>query len=169
MKFMEKEINRNNTTVKHAIEHVSAGEASGKKAKKIDGEEFWHLFISWLISGIVICAVLIILTMAENSNNLFKDMIMRIDTVSLMFSLVLSAGLEQIWNNKKIWKYKLTQIGEVFLAIIGLIMYLAYSLWDLYDPENLYFKSRFWGNLLYILASFICVLVGFFMRSRIED
>lgn len=128
MKFMEKEINRNNTTVKHAIEHVSAGEASGKKAKKIDWEEFLHLFISWLISGIVICAVLLILTMAENSNNLFKDMIMRIDTVSLVFSLVLSAGLEQVWNNKKIWKYKLTQIGEVFLASIGLIMYLTYSL-----------------------------------------
>ena len=169
MKFMEKEINRNNTTVKHAIEHVSAGEASGKKAKKIDWEEFCHLLISWLVSGIVIFAVLLILTMAEKSEDLFRDMVMRIDTVSLVFSLVLSAGLEQVWNNKETWKYKLTQIGEVFLASIGLIMYLTYSFWNLYDPENLYFKSRFWGNLLYIFTSFICVLVGFVMRSRIED
>lgn len=166
---MEKEINRNNTTVKNAIEHVSAGEASGKKAKKIDWEEFWHLLISWLVSGIVIFAVLLILTMAEKSEDLFRDMVMRIDTVSLMFSLVLSAFLEQVWNNKKNWMYKFSQIGEFILAFLGLTMYLAYSLWELYDPENLYFKSRFLTNLLYILVSFVCVLVGFLMRSKIED
>ena len=113
--------------------------------------------------------VLVILTMAEDSNDLWKDIIIRIDTISLVFSLVLSAGLEQVWNNKKRWKYKLTQVGELALAVLGLVLYLAYSLWDIYDPSNKYYNDRFGFNIFYILLSVICVILGFIMRAAIEQ
>lgn len=171
---MEKEPKRNISIEEHAVKHVSDGEArkfvnNKISHRKIDWKEFAHLFTSWFICGIVICAVLMILTMSEKSDDLFKDMVIRIDTISLMFSLVLSAGLEQVWNIKKDWKYKFSQIAELVLAIVGLIMYLAYSLWDIYDPQNLYYKDRFWMNLIYIVLSFICVVIGFIMRARIEE
>ena len=113
--------------------------------------------------------VLVILTMAEDSNDLWKDIIIRIDTISLVFSLVLSAGLEQVWNNKKRWKYKLTQVGELALAVLGLVLYLAYSLWDIYDLSNKYYNDRFGFNIFYILLSVICVILGFIMRAAIEQ
>ena len=83
--------------------------------------------------------------------------------------MVLSAGLEQVWNNKRQWKYKITQIGEVALAIIGLILYLAYSLWEIYDPSNPYYTGRFWVNICYIVFSAIFVIFGFVMRALVEQ
>ncbi len=163
-------------TAWHAVMQVTRGEkdVSSKPINHkigrriIDWPEFWHLFISWFISGLIIFMVLVILTMAEGSNDLWKDIIIRIDTISLVFSLVLSAGLEQVWNNKKRWKYKLTQVGELALAVLGLVLYLAYSLWDIYDPFNKYYNNRFEFNIFYIVLSVICVILGFIMRAVIE-
>ena len=164
-------------TAQHAVNHVTKGEnyippgetsnQSGKR-KTIDWQEFWHLFISWGVSGLIIFVVLLILTMADKSNDLWNDIVIRIDTISLVFSLVLSAGLEQVWNNKRQWKYKITQIGELSLAIIGLVLYLAYSLWAIYDPDNPYYTGRFWVNLCYIIFSIIFVVFGFVMRALVE-
>ena len=165
-------------TAWHAVMQVTRGE-KGVSTKPtnhkigrrgiIDWPEFWHLFISWFISGLIILMVLVILTMAEESNDLWKDIVIRIDTISLVFSLVLSAGLEQVWNNKKRWRYKLTQVGELTLAILGLVLYLAYSLWDIYDPSNKYYNDRFGFNIFYIVLSVICVIIGFIMRALIEQ
>lgn len=165
-------------TARHAVTQVARGEndVSSKpinhkigKKRIIDWSEFWHLFISWFISGLIIFMVLVILTMAEKSTDLWKDIVIKVDTISLVFSLVLSAGLEQVWNNKKRWKYKLTQIGELTLAILGLVLYMAYSLWEIYDPCNPYYLDRFEFNMLYIVLSLICVVIGFMMRAMIEQ
>lgn len=165
-------------TARHAVMQVTKDEnyVSSKpvihkisKRKIIDWPEFWHLFISWFISGLIIFIVLVILTMAERSTNLWEDIVVRIDTISLVFSLVLSAGLEQVWNNKKRWKYKLTQVGELALAILGLVLYLAYSLWAIYDPQNPYYVDRFGFNIFYIALSVACVVIGFIMRAMVEQ
>ncbi|HIZ78910.1 MAG TPA: hypothetical protein IAA17_03905 [Candidatus Lachnoclostridium stercorigallinarum] len=103
--------------------------------------------------------------MAEKSEDLVKDVILRLDTLSLMFSLVLSAGLEQVWNNKKHWKYKLTQYGELTLALIGLVLYLVYSLMFILDSTNPYLQSRFGVHLSYIIVSTVVVVGGFVARA----
>ena len=166
------------STAQHAVNQVTKGEGyvppeppnnQSNKDRIIDWQEFWHLFIGWGVSGLIIFVVLLILTMAGKSTDLWNDIVIRIDTISLVFSLVLSAGLEQVWNNKRQWKYKITQIGEVALAIIGLILYLAYSLWEIYDPSNPYYTGRFWVNICYIVFSAIFVIFGFVMRALVEQ
>lgn len=173
------------SAARHAVDHVTEGEGDAPpvspnnksgKDKIIDWQEFWHLFISWGASGLIIFVVLLILTMADRSTeglschtNLWNDIIIRIDTISLVFSLVLSAGLEQVWNNKRQWKYKFTQIGDLALAIIGLILYLTYSLWAIYDPYNPYYTGRLWVNICYIIFSVIFVVFGFIMRALVEQ
>lgn len=151
----------------YAVDLVEQGEKIGYHSiQKFNWEEFWHLSLGWIISAIIIIAVLIGLTMAEQSENLAKDVIMRLDTLSLMFSLVLSAGLEQVWNTKKHWKYKLTQFGELTLAFLGLIFYLVFSLLNSLKPDNPYLQWRFGVHLAYIVVSFIVIMGGFIARAR---
>lgn len=154
------------TTGRKAVDLVEQGEkAATTKARGFNWEEFWHLFLGWFISAAVILTVLVGLTMAEKSEDLVKDVILRLDTLSLMFSLVLSAGLEQVWNNKKHWKYKLTQYGELTLALIGLVLYLVYSLMFILDSTNPYLQSRFGVHLSYIIVSTVVVVGGFAARA----
>lgn len=155
-----------------AVNRIEQGEKnpidSKRKLKKFDVGEFLHLFISWLISGGVVFAVLICLAMAEHSTNLVVDVIKRIDMLSLMFSLILSAGLEQVWNGRKSLPYKMTQVLELALAFVGLMLYLFYSLLVLYDPTNVYLQERYYVNLCYIVLSIIAVIVGFIARAVSE-
>lgn len=154
------------TTGRKAVDLVEQGEkTTTAKLRGFNWEEFWHLFLGWFISAVVIFTVLFGLTMAEKSENLVKDVILRLDTLSLMFSLVLSAGLEQVWNNKKHWKYKLTQYGELTLALIGLVLYLVYSLMFILDSTNPYLQSRFGVHLFYIIVSTVVVVGGFAARA----
>ena len=165
-------------TAQHAVDYVIKEENDTSplldvkkplsKITPIDWQEFWHLFISWGTSGLIIFIVLLILTMSDRSDNLLYNTIIRIDTISLVFSLVLSAGLEQLWNNKRQLKYKLVLIAELILATFGLILYLTYSLWAIYDPSNPYFTERFGVNLLYIIFTIICAAVGFVTRALVE-
>ena len=156
-----------------AVQKVEEGEASpGKKKKIFNWEEFWHLFSVWLFSAVVVFFVLFMLTMAENtggSKSLLKDVIIRLDTLSLMFSLVLSAGLEQVWNNKRQLKYKITMLLEMGLAIIGLLLYLTYSLMNITDPNNLYLTSRFGAHAFYVALSILVVIGGFIVRAYEEQ
>lgn len=154
------------TTGRKAVDLVEQGERTATvKSRRFNWEEFWHLFLGWFISATVIFIVLFGLAMAEKSENLVKDVILRLDTLSLMFSLVLSAGLEQVWNNKKQWKYKLTQYGELALALIGLVLYLVYSLIFIFDSTNPYLQSRFGVHLFYIIVSTVVVVGGFVARA----
>ena len=166
---------KDTNTSKHAVDLVTEGEKSvspeydhSNGRLQMDWSEFWHMFISWFASGSVIFGVLVILTMSDKSDNLWRDLIFRTDTISLTFSLVLSAGLEQIWNSKKQWKYKVTQIVEIVLAILGLILYLAYSLWEIYDKKNPYYQNRFCFNLIYIILSLSAVVIGFLSRALVD-
>lgn len=154
------------STGMQAVHQVEKGEQTEHiNIHKFNWEEFWHLFFGWLISAVVIVIVLIALTMAEKSENLVIDVILRLDTLSLTFSLVLSAGLEQVWNNKKHWKYKLTQYAELTLALIGLVLYLTYSLMMIFDENNPYLLERFNVHLLYVIVSTLVVIGGFVARA----
>lgn len=158
-----------NSTSMWAVDLVEQGEQIEYIRKAvIDWREFWHLFFGWFISALVIIVILIILTMAERSQDIPRDVILRLDTLSLMFSLVLSAGLEQVWNNKKQWIYKLTQYAEIALAFIGLALYLSYSLLNVLDSENPYLQERYGVHLFYIITSIIIVNAGFFARAYLD-
>lgn len=149
----------------HAVNIIEQGEKEyHPKISLFDWSEFLHLSITWFVGAFAIFAVLFALTMVERSNNLIKDVILRLDTLSLMFSLVLSAGLEQVWNNKNHWKYKLTQYGELTLAFIGLVLYTVYSTMYILDPQNPYLQDRFGVHLCYIIISTILVITGFVIR-----
>lgn len=162
-------------TADHAVAHVSRGESEQfvftktKRKVSINWSEFWHMLFVWLICGIVIFLVLLTIEMSRKSDNVIRDLIMRIDTISLMLSLVLSAGLEQVWDIRKNFKYKLMQLTEILLALFGIILYLAYSLWEIYDPTNPFYTDRFLMNLIYILGSSICVVFGFIMRAKTDN
>lgn len=161
-----------NSTSMRAVDLVEQGEQIEHiehiRKTVIDWGEFWHLFCGWFISALIIVVVLTILTMAERSQNIPRDVILRLDTLSLMFSLVLSAGLEQVWNNKKQWIYKLTLYAELALAFIGLALYLYYSISKVLDPENPYLQERFGVHLFYIITSIMIVITGFFSRACLD-
>lgn len=155
-----------------AVCHVEGGEKRAakatKKAKKIDWNEFWHLFVIWVVSGFFVFIVVLVLSMAEDPEKLWVHLISRVDTLSLMFSLVLSAALEQMWSPRKVFGYKFTQFAELFLAGVGLVFYLGYSLIMYYDQKNTYLNTCFNVNLTYIILSIFFVIVGFLTRSVIE-
>lgn len=139
--------------------------------KKFKWEEFWHLFSVWLFSATVVVTVLFMLSMVDStrsSKGLIKVVIMRLDSLSLMFSLVLSAGLEQAWNNKKPLKYKITMLLEMALAILGLLLYLTYSILNIIAPNNPYLVSRYGVHLFYIIVSTLVVIGGFIVRAYEE-
>ena len=147
-----------------------------KREKKVNWDEFIHLSLTWFVSAFAIAAVLVILSLEEQPTNLFHDVINRIDTLSLMFSLVLSAALEQMWNHKKSKMFQYTLAGELILVIGGLIWYLVCSIHEiqLKDPNlantvNPVYIDRFWVHFVYILLSICCVFVGFFSRVFIEQ
>lgn len=146
------------------------------KRKKVNWDEFIHLSLTWFVSAFAIAAVLVILSLEEQSTNLFYDVINRIDTLSLMFSLVLSAALEQMWNHKKSKMFQYTLAGELILVIGGLIWYLVCSIHeiqlknpDLAENINPVYIDRFWVHAVYITLSVCCVFVGFLSRVSIEQ
>lgn len=154
-----------------AVDLVEQGEKIIRStANNVDWGEFGHLLLTWIISASIIFIVLLILECVNDPKDLFTEVILRTDTLSLMFSLVLSAGLDQVWNNKKNWKYKLTLCGEITLSFVGLILYLSYSLIEILDKENPYLQtqSRLWIHSSYIIISTIVVICGFYVRARLD-
>lgn len=151
-------------------------ESKIKRKKIVNWNEFLHLFFTWLISAFAITAVLVILSLEEQSSDLLHDVINRIDTLSLMFSLVLSAALEQMWNYKKGNLFQCTLAGELILSISGLIWYLSCSLHEIQSKNPLYkeyinpvYIDRFWVHTVYILLSVCCVLIGFISRVSVKQ
>lgn len=143
--------------------------------KSINWDEFIHLSLIWLVSALLVAIVLVFLTLEEKSTNLFHDVMNRTDTLSLMFSLVLSATLEQMWNHKNSKMHQVTLACEVLLMGIGLGWYLICSIHEiqLADPEfsgyvNPVFTERFWVHTVYVILSVCCVFLGFLSRVSIE-
>ena len=148
---------------------VQEGEINVNKRKrkipKFDWKEFWHMSTIWFLSGVIIFIVLIAITMAESSQNIWIDVIKKIDTLSLMFSLVLSALMEQMWNNKKSAAYKFTQVFGIIIAVIGLVLYLLFSILNIYNENNSYLQNIYGINLGYIIVSVVYVMVSFIARA----
>lgn len=62
------------STGMQVVDLVEQGEQTEYTKKSVfDWEEFWHLFFGWLISALVIIVVLFVLTMAERSKDLLRD------------------------------------------------------------------------------------------------
>lgn len=168
-------------TAKEALRYVEDEEkTTARKSKKmgnrktVDWDEFMHLSLTWVISAVAIATVLLILALEEGSEDLFHDIINRIDALSLMFSLVLSAALEQIWNHKDSKMFQCTLAGELILVIGGLVWYLVCSIHEiqLRDPSSKVnvdpvFIERFRVHAAYIVLSIVCVFVGFFARVSV--
>lgn len=72
---------------------------------RVNWNEFCHLFIIWIVNAGIVFVVILGLTMFKNANNpsenLFKASVSQTDMLSLLFSLVVSAELDQAWNTEK--------------------------------------------------------------------
>lgn len=164
-----------NITVDYVINRISDGELDKKNTPKrhwssgYDLQEFMKMLMIWLACGVTIFIVLIVIEMLNDPEDLIRNVVMRTDTISLVFSLVLSAALEQIWNGKDNVKYRVSQVIEIMLAAIGLILYTAYSFMEKLVPENSYYTGRMWVNIVYIISSILCVIFGFLMRSKKDE
>lgn len=160
-----------NQTGKSAVNHVESFEKANLKISIwscFDWGEFLHMFLVWLVGALIIVLVLVGITVFDQPSDLPYAVIMRLDTLSLMFSLVFSAALEQIWYNRKGIKYKMTQIAEVLLSFVGLIFYLVYSVMEKISPNNSYYVNRYNFQLIYIIAVVVVVVLGFLARAYKE-
>lgn len=124
----------------------------------------------WLITALVLLGALVFITIVRGSSNILHDTIKEVDALNMMFSLVLSALLEQIWsraaNGGKL--YNITLGVEGVLTVLGGMLFVAYSIVKITDPVNQLLKFSFELNLGYIIISTITVLLGFLSRARYE-
>lgn len=130
----------------------------------------WHDFFKfvgiWIITSTVLFCALIIITIVNGSSNIIYDTIKDTNTLNIVFSLVLSALLEQIWSkNGKTGLYDFTLGFEGVLAIIGGMLFMAYSIVQTLTLTNKLLQLSFYFNVGYIIISTIVVLMGFFSRS----
>lgn len=155
-----------------AVEVATQGEngSIGRPGIKFDGDEFAKFVGIWLITAAILFGALMIITIVKGSENLFRDTIKEVDTLNMMFSLVLSALLEQIWskdvNKGKLYSFTLGVEGV--LTVIGAMLFIAYSIAKVVAPQNDLLEISFELNLGYIIASMIVVLLGFVSRSLIQ-
>lgn len=90
----------------------------------------------------------------------------RLDTLSLMASLILSVALEQMWLNKGIGaKYKIAQYLDLAFAIMGLLFYMAFSAITIFQPKSYLLDER--GLVLgwYYSISFILIIGSFILQA----
>ncbi len=139
---------------------------------KVDWNEFGHFIGIWIVTWLILFFALIIITIAKCKSNLNEadlifDTIKTIDMLNMSFSLVLSAMLEQIWSKESTRNsfYKIMLGCEVFLTILGGMLYVAYSI---VDSKNQLLQQSFQINLGYVIASSIVVTLGFLSRSLVK-
>ena len=133
--------------------------------KRIDWKEFFHMVVIWLAGAVVILTVLVALTMIDGPTDIVHSVIERLDTLSLMFSLIFSATLEQLWYDEKKAAYRVALFAELYLSVLGLIFYLVFSVLEKTMPGNIYYTGRFRFNLFYIIAVVVVVVLGFVARA----
>lgn len=134
---------------------------------KFNWKEFGKFVGIWLLTATILFGALIIITIVSGSTDIFGDTIKEVDTLNMMFSLVLSALLEQIWSHDgdKGGLYNITLGFEGLLTILGGMLFMAYSIIEILQPANILLERAFWINLGYIIASTIVVILGFVSRS----
>lgn len=161
------------TTGQIAVKIATKGENenTGKPVYHCDWHEFGKFVGIWVITAAVLFGALLIITIVKESNNIIYDTIKEIDTLNMMFSLVLSALLEQIWSKTKEDKsglYNFTLGMEGLLTIMGGMLFVAYSIIRIINPNNRLLQLSFELNVGYIICSTIVVLLGFFSRAIYE-
>ena len=154
---------------KIAVEVATKGESenSAKIKFRCDLSEFGRFVGIWLFTAAVLFGALTIITVVRGERNIVRSTIGEVDTLSMMFSLVLSALLEQIWsrgvNKGKLYGFTLGVEG-VFV-ILGGMLFTAYSIVKITNPENQLLRFSFELNVGYIVASTIVVVLGFLSRA----
>lgn len=157
-----------------AVKVASKGEYGniGKPKYGCDWHEFGKFVGIWIVTEFVLFAALLIITIVGDSENIMHDTIKGEDTLNMMFSLVLSALLEQIWSKNKNngnGLYSFTLCVEGILTIIGGMLFVAYSIMQIVNPCNRLLQWSFWLNVIYIICSTIFVLLGFLSRAIREE
>lgn len=174
--------------VQEGEETVGGSYKQKRESLKCDRAEFSQLLLIWLLSaGIMVIALGIILVF-KGFDAFWRDLICQTDTLCLMFSLVLSATLEQVWNNKREVKFKLVMVAEILLSILGLLFYSVRCIaeiiitqitvaksYDTLEELGLKFGSFFNDehflyefNILYVCIGTVLVIYGFYLRSLTE-
>ncbi len=131
---------------------------------------YWHelgKFVGiWIITAVVLFSALLFITIVSGSSDIMYDTIREVDTLNMMFSLVLSAFLEQMWSkNSKGGLYSFTLGVEGALTVVGGMLFMAYSIVEKTDVNNQLIKLSFELNVGYIITSIIVILLGFFSRA----
>ena len=151
---------------KEVIRHIASGEV-GRSDKKVNWKRFIHLSSVWIVSMMILFAVSSFLEVIKESKNLFSDVILRVDTLSLMFSLVLSIILDRLWDERN-YGQKGILIIQLVIFIVGFLCYLAYSFIEITNPQNIYFQSesRLPVHTSYIILSTVVAIIGFLIDSK---
>lgn len=151
-----------------AVGVATAGENRniGKPIYYCKWNEFWKFVGIWIVTAVVLFVALLLITIVSGSNNIVQDTIREVDTLNMMFFLVLSALLEQIWSkNSQGGLYNFTLGAEGGLTIVGGMLFIAYSIVEQTDANNVLMQLSFELNVGYIIISIIVVLLGFFSRA----
>ena len=154
-----------------AVEVATKGEGTniGNPVYYCKWNEFWKFVGIWIATAVVLFAALLLITIVSGSDKIIQDTIKEVDTLNMMFSLVLSALLEQIWSkNSQGWLYNFTLGAEGGLTVIGGMLFMAYSIVEQTDADNGLMQLSFELNVGYIIISVIVVLLGFFSRAIYE-
>ena len=115
----------------------------------------------------ILFAVSFSLEVIRESKNLISDVILRVDTLSLMFSLVLSIILDKLWDERN-YGQKGILIVQFVIFSVGLLCYIMYSLLEITNSQNIYFQSqsRLPVHISYILLSTVVAFIGFLIDSK---
>ena len=143
-------------------------EGIGKTKYVCNWKEFGKFVGVWFITAIVLFSALLIITVVRGSKDIIYDTIQEVDTINMMFSLVLSALFEQIWSKKgSSWLYNITLGAEMAMAFIGCMLFLTYSIIQIF-PDNQLVMMAFEVNIGYIIMSTVVILLGFYSRAIYE-
>lgn len=153
--------------------HIAVGVATAGENRNIGRavyyckwNEFWKFVGIWIVTAVVLFVALLLITIVSGSDQIIHDTIKEVDTLNMMFSLVLSALLEQIWSkNSQGGLYNFTLGAEGGLTVIGGMLFIAYSIVEQTDADNVLMQLSFELNVGYIIISIIVVLLGFFSRA----
>lgn len=153
-----------------AVKVASKGENEniGNPTCYCDWHEFGRFVGIWSITTAILFCALLLITTVSNSEKIVQDTIKSVDTINMMFSLVLSAFLEQIWSKTKDngnWLYSFTLGMEGFLTIIGGMLFVSYSITKMTDNDNQLLQVSFGVNVGYVVFSILVVLAGFYSRA----
>lgn len=168
---------------KIALEQVEEREDSDESANNNksnwDWEELFHSASVYVFIIILMVVGLAIITLFNTGTDKFLlNLLKRNDTLNLMFSLILSAALEQLWNNKRELKYKITLLLELLLTIVGFIWYIVRSIAEiiilnkaegaLYAFESFFLNDQnmFMLNVFYIIFGFVVIICGFVVKAN---